>query len=459
MKIRLVFSTVLLMGMVLEGNGMVSTTAESSGLQIIAHPSVALYGEPFSWKIVGLRPGERVALKAVSRDARKILWRSEAVFTAAASGVVDVGAQAPVSGSYTDADIFGLLWSMKPANSDPGKPIDFRTDGANGWTIDLEATDSSGRRAANRFRCVFQRPDEALVRVPLDQDGLKGFLYYPAEGGPFPGVVLLGGSEGGLYEPRARAFAANGFAALTLAYFNYPGLPDEMVEIPLEYFGRAAAWMKVQPKVKSGGLGIVGGSTGGEFALLVASQSTDFRAVVALTPAAHLWEGYTVKFFSPDYLPTSACTLDGQPLPYVSFKVSPEDKEKEKKGELPSFVHFFRDSLAQADPAAIAKAAIPVEKIRGPILLVSGTDDQIWPAGEFCADILERLRKAGFPHEVKHVSIEEGGHNSCVPFLITANRGLLIDGDPSGGSPQADARGGYRAWAETMAFLRRHLGR
>jgi hypothetical protein len=48
-------------------------------------------------------------------------------------------------------------------------------------------------------------------------------------------------------------------------------------------------------------------------------------------------------------------------------------------------------------------------------------------------------------------------HSSCLPFLVTANRRLLIDGDPSGGSPRADVRGGYRSWAETMAFLSRHL--
>lgn len=67
------------------------------------------------------------------------------------------------------------------------------------------------------------------------------------------------------------------------------------------------------------------------------------------------------------------------------------------------------------------------------------------------------MKKNGFPYEVKHVSLEKGGHNAVIPFLITANRGLLIDGDPSGGSPAEDARGGYRAWAETLDFLRRHL--
>ncbi len=428
-----------------------------AGLKIASTPSIALYGEPFSWKVTGLRSGERVTVKAVSKDARMMLWESEAVFKADASGTIDLGTQAPVSGGYTEADIFGLLWSMKPEKSDPKKPIAYRDNGVSGWTVDLTATDSSGKTSLARFRCVFQMPGEALVRVPLEKDGLHGFLYHPAEGGPFPGVIMLGGSEGGLSEARARAFASNGFASLTLAYFGYPNLPDELVEIPLEYFERATAWMKAQPKVNAERLGLVGGSKGGELALLVASRSNDFRAVVAMTPAAHVWEGHTLRFFSPDYEPVSSWSLGGRPLPYIPFEVSPEEKEIYQKGEIASFVPFFRDGLAQAGPATVEKAAIPVEKIQAPILLISGTDDQIWPAGEFCAAIMARLKKAGFLYEVKHLSNEKGGHSSCVPFLITANRGLLIDGDPSGGSPQADARGGYRSWKETIDFLRLHL--
>lgn len=426
-------------------------------LKVVASPAVALFGEPFSWKVTGLKPGESVTLKAVSRDAKGLLWRSAASFTADAAGSVDVGGQAPDSGSYSGADIFGLLWSMKPENADPGKPIGYRAHAVVGWTIDLTAESASGESAAARFRCVHQRPGEALVRVPLDQDGLVGFLYAPARGGPFPGVLILGGSEGGLYEALARAMAANGFAALTLAYFKYPNLPDELVEIPLEYFDRAIAWLQARPEVRTGGVGLYGGSKGGELALLVASRNAGVRAVTAMTPAAHAWEGHTVRFFSPDYQPVSSWSLGGKPLPYVRFFASPEDKEKERKGELGSFVPFFRDGLARADAATIEAATIPVERIQGGVLLVSGTEDCIWPAGEFCALIMDRLKKNGFAHEARHVSIAGGGHGTVQPSLITANRGLLIDGDPSGGSPQADAEGGYRAWAETIAFLRRHI--
>jgi dienelactone hydrolase len=103
----------------------------------------------------------------------------------------------------------------------------------------------------------------------------------------------------------AQAFAANGFAALTLAWFRYQGLPRELVEIPLEYFDRAAAWMEAQPEVRAGGLGLIGGSKGGEAALIAASRNSAFRAVVAMTPAAHMWEGHTLRFFSPEYIPVS----------------------------------------------------------------------------------------------------------------------------------------------------------
>ncbi|MDH4197787.1 MAG: prolyl oligopeptidase family serine peptidase, partial [Candidatus Aminicenantes bacterium] len=345
-------------------------------------------------------------------------------------------------------------WSMKPVNPPSQKPIAYRDDEVNGWTVDFSVTDAAGARATARFRCVYQMPGRGLVRIPLEKDGLHGFLYYPAEGGPFPGVIILGGSNGGLYDWLAQAFASNGFAALTLAYFQYMDLPAELVEIPLEYFTRAAAWMKTQPAVAAGRLGLAGGSKGGELALLWASQTDVFRAVVAWTPAAHVWEGLSQKFFAPDYKSISSWSLNGQPLPFMPFRASPEEKAKEMKGELSSFVAFHRDSLAQADPAAVEKAAIPVEKIRAPILLVSGTDDQTWPAGEFCAAITARLKNAGFAYEVKHVVNENGGHMSFLPYLITANRGGI-----SGGTPQADARGGFRSWAETMAFLHRHLDR
>jgi dienelactone hydrolase len=424
-------------------------------LEIKTSPACALYGEPFGLRVTGLKPGEKATIRAASRDARGVLWESRADFQADASGVIDVARQAPVSGSYSEADIFGLLWTLQPVLRDPEakKPGGYRDDEVNGWTVDYSVTDPSGRTASTRFRCVYQRPGQALVRIPLEQDGLVGFLYTPDKGAPFPGVIILGGSNGGLYEWLARAFASNGFAALTLAYFKYPNLPPELVEIPLEYFDRAAAWMKAQPQVKPGCLGLAGGSKGGELALILASRSNDYQAVVAWTPAAHAWEGMTMRFFAPDYQPVSSWSVGGKPLPFIPFGATPEEKAQEMKGELKSFVPMHKKALARADQATLDAAEIPAERIKAPLLLITGTDDQTWPSGEFCAAIVDKLKKAGFPYELKHVINEGGGHQSFLPYFITVGR----SGSISGGSPRADARAGYRSWAETMAFLHRHL--
>jgi dienelactone hydrolase len=423
-------------------------------LKITASPSVALYGEPFSLKVMGLRPGERAMIKASSKDARGRDWESEAVFEADSAGAIDAGRQAPLSGSYTEADIFGLLWSLKPADPIAKKPSRYIDDEVNGWTVDFSVTDQDGTTASARLRCVYQMPDQALVRVPLETDGLYGFLYHPAQGGPFPGVIILGGSNGGLYEWLAQAFASNGFAALTMAYFGYRDLPAELVEIPLEQFPKATAWLKSQPAVRSDRIGLVGGSKGGELAMLLASRYDDYRAVVGWTPGAHVWEGLSQKYFSPDYQPISSWSFHGKGLPFMPFKASAEDKAKELKGELDSYVPFQKDSLAQSDPAAVERARIRVEDIKAPILLISGTDDHTWPAGEFCEAIVATLKKAGFPYEVKHLSHEGGGHQCFLPYFVTVDHGGI-----SGGSPRVDAGSGYKSWAETIAFLHRHLDR
>lgn len=431
-----------------------SQASPAGRIAVRIEPALALMGVPFSITISGLQPGEQVTLSARTTDRRGRLWQSAAVFAASGQGTVDVAAQAPVSGSYDVADIFGPLWSMKPPATKDQRPPSFANDEVNGWEVEFTAQASSGQPASATLRRVYQMPGQGLVRMPLETDGLRGFLYHPAGGGSFPGVLIVGGSNGGLYEWLAQAMASNGFAVLTLAYFGYPGLPEELVEIPVEYFHRAAAWMKSQPAVRDGRLALVGGSKGGELALLLASRYDDFRAVVAWTPAAHVWEGLSQKYFSPDYVPISSWSANGAALPFVRFAATPDDKAKEQKGELNSYVALHRKSLAEADPALLEKAAIPVERIKAPLLLISGTLDQTWPADEFCRMIVARLEKARFPYEVRHVSHPDAGHGTFLPYLVTANTAPI-----NGGLDRANAAAGFDSWKETIAFLRKHLGR
>jgi bile acid-CoA:amino acid N-acyltransferase len=54
--------------------------------------------------------------------------------------------------------------------------------------------------------------------------------------GPFPGVIDMFGSAGGLMETRACMLASHGFAVLALAFFKYEDLPSTLGEVTFDYF-------------------------------------------------------------------------------------------------------------------------------------------------------------------------------------------------------------------------------
>ncbi|MBK6705870.1 MAG: hypothetical protein IPG56_20355 [Caulobacteraceae bacterium] len=136
--------------------------------------------------------------------------------------------------------------------------------------------------------------DPGPTGVRVEEADLFG-NYYPAAGaGDHPGILLLGGSEGGLgrgVKHMALALQSEGFSVFQLAYFGAPGTPDSLERIPLELFDRGLAWLGAQPGVNSERLALVGGSKGAEAVLLVATRHPELRAVVAGMPTSVVWNG------------------------------------------------------------------------------------------------------------------------------------------------------------------------
>jgi uncharacterized protein len=62
------------------------------------------------------------------------------------------------------------------------------------------------------------------------------------------------------------------------------------------------------------------------------------------------------------------------------------------------------------DRAAVERALIPVEKINGPVFLMSGTRDEYWAATEMSDAMIARLKEKRFTHAHEHVAIE-GDHS------------------------------------------------
>lgn len=123
--------------------------------------------------------------------------------------------------------------------------------------------------------------------------------------GRAPGVLLLGGSEGGLHERDARALAAEGFTVLALAYLGAPGLPPGLIGVPLEYFSLGLDVLASQPRAGQR-FGVTGGSRGGDAALLVGSYDERVGAVVSIVGSGVMTQGHRLPAGQPAEHPQHA---------------------------------------------------------------------------------------------------------------------------------------------------------
>ena len=213
-------------------------------------------------------------------------------------------------------------------------------------------------------------------RFTLDAEGVVGTLYLPRSDDPFPGVLLIGGSDGREPQMSAEGLAQQGFATLAVAYFGRPGLPPSLRDVPLEYFERALIALRRALAPRHGPLVVLGTSRGSEAALLMGVHFPELvSAVIGMVP------GNVILCSWPPGGP--AWTLRGQALPFVSrFGPSADNPE----------------------------AVIPVERIQGPILLISAGEDKVWPSHAMAEAMAERLRASGHPYADEHVGFPFFGH-------------------------------------------------
>lgn len=74
-----------------------------------------------------------------------------------------------------------------------------------------------------------------------------------------------------------------------------------------------------------------------------------------------------------------------------------------------------------------------MEKINGPVLLLSGTDDQMWDSGRFTDMVVRRLREQGHAFPDSHLSYEGTGHldyqviHRGTSLLDSVRIGLFLD--------------------------------
>lgn len=287
--------------------------------------------------------------------------------------------------------------------------------------------------------------EAASSGVSIRTDGLVGTWFPPAGGKRGPAILVIGGSEGGETGSRrvARAFAEQGYGAFALAWFKAPGLPEQLQDVPLEYFDKAVDWLEAHALVDAKRVGLYGISKGGEAALLVATRRPDIRAVVAAVPSSVVWQGINPA----DYTQVrSSFSLAGKPVAFLPYDMG---------APFTSILDLYQRSL-RALPAH-AEAAIPVERIAGPVLLLSGRADLLWPSSDMADQVMARLDARRFAHAHEHIAYADAGHGATVPVPAGVAAPDSAVGN-MGGTDAGNAFARRDAWARMLAFYARALG-
>jgi hypothetical protein len=119
---------------------------------------------------------------------------------------------------------------------------------------------------------------------------------------------------------------------------------------------------------------------------------------------------------------------------------------------------MFDKVLVEADKRP--ETVIPVEQINGPVLLLSGKADALWPSTDMAERIVKRLKDKGFKHSVQHLSYEGAGHLVFMgdPSSPTAQSAAKAGPNPMmGGDGPANAAAWADDWTKTIAFFDKAL--
>lgn len=370
----------------------------------------ALFDQPAHVTVTGLGAHAKVTISAHATDADGKVWASKADFTADAAGEVDLERDAPLPlGSYKGVDGMGLFYSMLLPVREPDDEYFPPPSVESHPSLPISVTVSAGGKqlATTTLERRWMAPGETAKTLKLASDKVAGELFLPAAGGARrPAVLVFGGAEGGMSQTfTAALLAAHGYPALTVAYFDWPGLPAALQNIPIEYFVTAEKILAAQPDVDPAHIIVMGYSFGSEAALLLAENFPDlFHGAVVYAPS---------NMVTPAPVPDGGdpWLLGGKPLPQIP---------------------------------------VPLDHVSGPVLAIAGKSDALWDSSSAADSIAFDLdaAKNAYPHQ--SLIYDNAGHGvGTFPYLpvgVTALANL-------GGTREGNAAAQLDSWSKVLAML------
>jgi len=418
-----------------------AATANPLGAQRLHVPHRASVDSALHITVDGLRAGQAVVIRAAMNDSLGRRWESSARFRADATGRIDLARDAPVDGAYRGVRPMGFVTSMQPAGDLAGRTR-FIPAGLDSLPLLLHVEADGTVVDSVRVVRWFQGPGVTVRRLGGSRPLAR--VFYPAGRDRRPAVLVIGGSEGGFGgDDVAALLASRGYVALSIAYFGVEPLPASLERIPLEYFAAAVDSLQSDPRVRPGRIAVLGTSKGAEAALLLASNDTRVRAVVAYAPSAVAWSCICADTQAPSW------KLGGRPMAFVPGGSDPAYSPAPGAPLRPAV--NFRYRLRNS--AAVRQAEIPVERIHGPVLLVAGGEDELWPSAWSADAIAARLRANGFRYRVISLAYPRAGHLIGKAYLPAGSTRVAGGRLETGGTPAANAAAQADAWPRVLRFL------
>ena len=117
-----------------------------------------------------------------------------------------------------------------------------------------------------------------LTRTEIEHDGFCGTLFKPPGDGPFPCVMDISGTGGGLHEHKGAMLASEGFVVICVAFFQFKDLPYKLEDVEVEYFLKPIEFVLGLPYTTNM-LGIQGVSFGATIVDLLATRYPQVKRI------------------------------------------------------------------------------------------------------------------------------------------------------------------------------------
>ena len=260
-------------------------------------------------------------------------------------------------------------------------------------------------------------------------------LWLPPGKGPYAGVLVVGGSGGGIawQDYWGDILASQGFAALALAYFGMEGLPKELDEIPLEYFLGALEYMQRKPEIDRTRIGVRRGFERRRTRPAVSVPRTcdpcgrRIRAQLCVFQSGAQHGGGSEASIIVDVPRTATSIRPARIRQYrraARQRVSPSAQATGSRDE--------RNDTSGAH--------------RGPILLLSGKEDTTWPSSDMSEMVIARLRERNFRFAYQHIAYEDAGHMIHQRRSDAVKRGGTERGNNLAQQDAATTNSGLSCW-------------